>query len=109
MTPEQLQQMSNQAVLQWFSQVPFWIKALMALQVLSMLVTVICLPLITWKLYFGNKPGNATSLSPAEQIRLQQTRDRREALQKVSAPISPISGGDTQKSVDADSRYMPKQ
>lgn len=79
----------------------------MALQFLRILVTVICLPLITWKLYFGNKQPKVTSLS-AEQTRLQQIRERREALQHLSGPAQTVSGGAVREETDEDSRYMPK-
>ena len=94
-------------MLDWFSLMPFWMKACLVLQFLSILVTVICLPLITWKLYFGNKPGEATSLS-AEQMRLQQIRDRREAMQHLSSSTQPPSDAAVREKTDKDSRYLPK-
>jgi hypothetical protein len=108
MTPEQLQQMANQQMLEWFSVMPFWMKALMVLQLLSVLATVICLPLITWKLYSGNRPANPVSPSPAEQMRLQQIRDRRAALQHLSGPAQPASDAAVREKTDKDSRFMPK-
>ena len=87
---------------------PLWVKAIYALGFLDMLVVAICLPLITWKLYFGNRPAKPTSLSP-EQIHLKQVRERREALQHLSTPTPTVSSGGIQERTDEDSRYMPKQ
>jgi hypothetical protein len=38
--------------------VVIWMKVLFVLQALSVLMTAVCLPLITWKLYFGKKAGS---------------------------------------------------
>jgi hypothetical protein len=122
MTPEQIQQ-TLPSMHDWFSMMPFWVKALTALQYLSYLVTVICLPLITWKLYFGNKPPSSASMTPAEQARLRQVRERRDALQKISsgpqhAPQPPepssepdlsASGAGVPENPNDDSRFRPPE
>ena len=74
MTPEQMQQAMNQWAQTAIVGTPFWMKALFVLQVLSMLTTTVCLPLITWKLYFGNKSAEATSLSPEQKAASADTR-----------------------------------
>lgn len=104
MTPDQIQQIANGQMGVWISAMPFWMKALFVLQVLNVLVTVICLPLITWKLYFGNKSVSKAIMSPAEQLRLQQIRDRREALQKVTGPAQ---SENVPENLNDDSRFRP--
>ena len=84
MAPDQIQQMTNGQMSAWLSAFPFWMKVLFGLQVLSVLMTAVCLPLITWKLYFGKKSVPAATMSPVEQVRLQQIRDRRESLQTAT-------------------------
>jgi hypothetical protein len=103
MTPDQIQQMVNQQMQVALSGTPLWMKALFVLQFLSVLMTAVCLPLITWKLYFGNKSVPAATMSPVEQARLQQIRDRREALQKATGATQPA--GD--ENSEDDSRYRP--
>jgi hypothetical protein len=103
MTPDQFQQMANGQMSAWSSAIPFWMKVLFGLQFLGVLMTVVCLPLITWKLYFGKKSVPAATMSPVEQVRLQQIRGRRESLQKATSATQPA--GD--ENSEDDSRYRP--
>ena len=103
MTPDQIQQMANGQMSAWLSAFPFWMKVLFVLQVLSVLMTAVCLPLITWKLYFGKKSVPAATMSPVEQVRLQQIRDRRESLQKATGVTQPAGDENSEE----DSRYRP--
>ena len=104
MTPDQAQQLMNQWAQTAISGMPLWEKAILTAQILSYFVIVICLPLITWKLYFGNKSVPASSLSPAEQARLQQIRERRGVSQKLTG--SGQSENNPEKAND-DSRFQP--
>jgi hypothetical protein len=103
MSPDQIQQMVTQQMQLAASETPLWMKALFVLQFLSVLATAVCLPLITWKLFFGKKPVPAATISPDEQARLQQIRDRRESLQKATGTIHPASDENSED----DSRYRP--
>jgi Golgi nucleoside diphosphatase len=107
MTPDQMQQAMNQWAQTAIAGTPLWMKALFVLQVLSMLTTTVCLPLITWKLYFGNKSAKATSLS-AEQIRLQQMRVRRVGLQHLT-PAQSSSSERILENPNDDSRFRPPE
>ena len=51
MTPDQIQQLMSQQMQMAAAATPLWMKALFVLQILSLLVTVVCLPLIVWKLF----------------------------------------------------------
>jgi len=104
MTPDQIQQLMNQQMQMAAAAMPLWMKALFVLQVLSMLVTVICLPLIVWKLFSSGKPGAGNVESSADYVRLQERRARREALQKLSGTTHPVPA-----SSDDDSRFRPSE
>ena len=103
MTLDQIQQMVTQQMQLAASATPLWMKVLFVLQFLSVLMTAVCLPLITWKLYFGKKPVPAATMSPDEQVRLQRIRDRRESLHKATGATQPA--GD--ENSEDDSRYRP--
>jgi hypothetical protein len=104
MTPDQIQQLMNQQMQMAAAATPLWMKALFVLQVLSLLVTVVCLPLIVWKLFSSGKPGAGNTGSSADYARLQEIRDRREALKKLSGTAQPTAAppGD-------DSRFRPSE
>jgi hypothetical protein len=104
MTPDQMQQIMNQQIQLTMQATPLWVKAIYLLWFLSILVTVICLPLITWKLYFGKKQA-AAELSAAEQMRLIDLRERREALKQIQKPVQ----AEIHKTRDDDSRFRPAE
>ena len=104
MSQDQIQQLITQQMQQYAAATPLWMKALFVLQVLSLIVTVVCLPLIVWKLFSCNKARAGTSVSPAEQSRLQQIRDRREVLQKLSGTSHHAAEPPNH---EADSRFQP--
>ena len=109
MTPDQIQQLMHQE-LQWgMAATPLWMKALFLLQVLSLLATVICLPLITWKLFSSGKSCRGTPTSPMDDARLREIRAKREALEKMSEVTQPSSAQKTIASREDDSRFRPPQ
>ena len=104
MSPDQIQQLMNQQMQMAAAATPLWMKALFALQVLSLLVTVVCLPLIVWKLFSSGKPGAGNAESSADYARLQEIRARREALQKLSDTTQPPAAP-----ADDDTRFRPSE
>ena len=104
-------------MLQWAEMLPFWARVIIALQILSLLVTVVCLPLIVWKLFSAKPPNPTSPASPAEIARLQQIRERREILATRSTPPPPAaippepdlsaSGAGVQPNPNDDSRFLP--
>jgi hypothetical protein len=102
MTPDQLQQMMNQQMQTIVSAMPFGAKAIMLLQILCWLVTVICLPLITWKLFSRAKPNAAQAF--ADDERLREIRARREAVEKLTVQHEAPANA-----TDDDVRYKPPQ
>jgi hypothetical protein len=117
MTPDQIQQLVNQQMAIGIAATPIWMKAMVGLQILSMLVTVVCLPLIVWKLFSTKAQSTTNPASPAEIARLQQIRERREFLANRSTPPPPAatpsepdlsaSGASVQPDPNDDSRFLP--
>jgi len=109
MSPDQIQQLVNQQMQMAAAATPLWMKALFLLQVLSLLVTVICLPLIVWKLFSGGSlasgnPSTGNFRPSADDDRLRKIRERREALEKLGGSPSPFAAPP-----DDDSRFRPAE
>lgn len=104
MSPDQIQELINQQMQTAVAGAPFWMKALFLLQVLSMMVTVICLPLMVWKLFSLSKPSRGPEQSLAHDARLQEIRTRRAALEGVSGVTT-----QTPLAPEDDARFRPPQ
>jgi hypothetical protein len=107
MTPEQLQQISNSAMAGWISAVPWWIKLLALIQIGAQLACLICLPLITWKLWRNNGRAKASVKSAPLPPAILDRQARRDAIRKMaetppSAPGTRVCGPD-------DSKYLPPE